>query len=494
MRSKILFIAIICISLYVIYFYIATAYFHITTAGYRFCKYMNGHNHILPYNLDLRLTSSKKECDTRPFSKCIVPGRLITAWEIDVKMVEYFDKAGRNVPRFIYKRPRDPKIYIKNCTQVEYSKSKGFTTKAIASAFHINVSWEPENGANLLHAKCLDFQQPVYNLLIYPTPIIESLKKRLNVVILQIDGLSSRQYKDLYTKTQNALKLMKEMETFSFRNYWANGYNSQPNMKRMYCGDKSCREEHLLKYYKTAGFATSWILEYTDGLMGHPLQNEGSKFVDKLFAGNYYNKHWKKDLTDMPGMYAWDEYLHMKSLRFLDLFIRDMGPNNQPGSHAAIVVPNVAHTTERLRAKELDGDLANMLMKWKKDGIMEYTFFAIVSDHGIHGSPVNVFFSGEFEHRNPVFEMAVPIKFLNKHREIKGVLNHNTKGIVSHFDFYKSISALANPERWANHGSDTHRRKAYNIFIDKIPADRNCKEAGIPKKWCNCWIEKMEKC
>ena len=75
----------------------------------------------------------------------------------------------------------------------------------------------------------------------------------------------------------------------------------------------------------------------------------------------------------------------------------------------------------------MDSELAKFFKQWSKSGIMDNTIFVIVADHGIHGSPVNVFLAGEYEHRNPVFEMVVPNAFLRKYPKAQDVLEHNTK-------------------------------------------------------------------
>lgn len=391
-------------------------------------------------------------------------------------------------------------IYIDKCQHVEYSieKNKGYTK--LTNAKSININWPANHGTKWVYAKCMDNQRSghaEFNHLIYPTMVNKQLKEdRTNVVVLQIDGMSHRQYQSLYTETQTVLKSLNS-RTFSFKNYWANGYNSPPNMKRMYCDDKSCDSSHILKHFQQAGFETSWILEYTYGLMGYPFDSSGSRYVDKLFAGNYYNKNWKSDLTDMVGGFAWDEYCYMKSLRYLDLFLRDNGlqKNSKTGSHAAIVVPNVAHSSERIRAKQMDQVLAKLLRDWDRDGIMDNTIFCIVSDHGIHGSPINIFLAGEFEHRNPVFEMIVPKSFLQKHPNVETYLKHNTNAIITHFDFYKSIASLANVQTWrpaAGTNKKATEQKKYNIFMDRIPVTRTCQKAGIPDEWCNCWGEDRE--
>ena len=471
--------------------------------GPRFRKDKDGRYQILPYKLkendfDLQLVASKNTCATRPLSQCLVPGRLITSWEVlsgVIRMEE--DKNSRNTRRFLYKKPRDPKIYIKNCKNVEFSSSKTTGFEKLVGKSYINVGWKEDHGLNFVYAKCLDNPHVVEerNHLIYPTPIEQELASKTNVVVLQIDALSSRQFKEQYVETQTALKEMEEAQVFSFENYWVNGLNSEPNMHRMYCQDKDCDDHHVLKYFQLAGFVTSWVEEYTYGLMGHPLKNKGVEFVDKLYAGNYYNKHWKNDLSDMPNMWAWDEYIYVKSLRFLDLFLRDGGPTGEQGSHAAIVIPNIAHSTERMRGKQMDSELAKFFKQWSKSGIMDNTIFVMVADHGIHGSPVNVFLAGEYEHRNPVFEMVVPNAFLRKYPKAQDVLEHNTKAILSHFDFYDSIGALATPEEWEwTDRTNPTKRRSYNIFVDKIPQERNCNDAKIPKEWCNCWIEKGEKC
>jgi hypothetical protein len=343
----------------------------------------------------------------------------------------------------------------------------------------------------------MDDKVPELNLLIYPVNIKKQKKSAgPNIIVLQVDGLSHRQYKSLFTETQKVLKEMSnDVQSFSFKNHWANGYNSPPNMNRMYCNDKSCDSDHILKHFKQGGYTTSWVLEYTYGSMGYPLTNGGSQFVDHLFAGNYYNGHWSSDLTDMVDGFAWDEYCWMKSLRYLDLFTREQSAGDTFGSHAAIVVPNVAQSSERIHAKQLDGELAKLLLAWHKDGIMDNTIFSIVSDHGIHGSPVNIFLAGAFEHRNPVFEIFIPKSFLQRHPYIEANLDHNTGAITTHFDFYKTFSSLASSDKWKAASKNLGKQqKKYNIFLNKIPIDRSCQQAGIPNKWCNCWVQKHYTC
>ena len=70
--------------------------------GPRFRKDKDGRYQILPYKLkendfDLQLVASKNTCATRPLSQCLVPGRLITSWEVlsgVIRMEE--DKNSRN--------------------------------------------------------------------------------------------------------------------------------------------------------------------------------------------------------------------------------------------------------------------------------------------------------------------------------------------------------------------------------------------------------------
>ena len=439
-----------------------------------------------------------KECSTKQLSECIKPGRLITDWETEKNIIPFFDNSVRNVRRFIYKKPRDPLIYIDKCQHVEYSIDKNKDYTKLTNVKSININWPDNLGTKWVYAKCMDNQrsgQPEFNHLIYPTIIKQLKEDNPNVVMLQVDGMSHRQYQSLYKETQAVLKSLKNiLETFSFKNYWANGYNSPPNQNRMFCDDKSCDSSHVLKHFQQAGFETSWINEYTYGLMGYPLDNSGSRYVDKLFAGNYYNKYWRSDLSEMDGGYAWDEYCYEKTLRYLDLFVRDNGSqkNTQTGSHAAIVIPNVAHSSERMRAKQMDKTLAKLLREWDRDGIMSNTIFCVVADHGIHASPINIFFAGEFEHRNPVFEMIVPKSFLQKHSNVETYLKHNTNAIITHFDFYKSIASLANVQTWNLSNKKATEQKKYNIFMDTIPVTRTCQKAGIPDEWCNCWEWKSE--
>ena len=459
---------------------------------------------------DLRFTTSVKECSTLPLSECIVPGRVITDWEIEKKVVRFNTRVNelnvRNTRRFIFKRPNDPLIYVNDCKHVEFSsenETAGYVK--ISDVKHISIGGKASHGTKWVYAKCMDGKVPELNLLIYPVNVKKQIKKQVkkqtntvgpNVIVLQVDGLSHRQYKSLFAETQKVLKEMSNgVRSFSFENHWVNGYNSLPNMNRMYCDDKSCDSDHILKHFKQAGYTTSWVNEYTYGRMGHPFDDAGSQFVDHLFAGNYYNGHWASDLTDMVDGFAWDEYCWMKSLRYLDLFARGQNAGDTFGSHAAVVVPNVAHSSERIRAKQLDGALAKLLLAWHKDGIMDNTIFSIVSDHGIHGSPINIFLAGEFEHRNPAFEIFIPKSFLQRHPYIEANLDHNTGAMTTHFDFYKTFSSLASSDKWkAASNTLGILQKKYNILLHKIPIDRSCQQAGIPNIWCNCWVQRNYTC
>ena len=61
-------------------------------------------------------------------------------------------------------------------------------------------------------------------------------------------------------------------------------------------------------------------------------------------------------------------------------------------------------------------------------------------------------------------------------------MESNTKRFVSHYDVHKTLKYLLS-------GKNTPTGKGKNLITQQIPDKRSCQDAGVPKKWCNCFVK-----
>ena len=59
-------------------------------------------------------------------------------------------------------------------------------------------------------------------------------------------------------------------------------------------------------------------------------------------------------------------------------------------------------------------------------------------------------------------------------------LEANTKRFISHYDVHQTLNYLVS-------GNTSPTGK--NLITQQLPAKRSCKDAGVPKQWCNCFIK-----
>lgn len=129
-------------------------------------------------------------------------------------------------------------------------------------------------------------------------------------------------------------------------------------------------------------------------------------------------------------------------------------------------------------------------------GTFDRTIVLLASDHGFHYSSqqwFNNFIQGEYQHRNPFLKIVVPkaLKHLVKHEVALG----NAHRFVSHLDLHATLLKWTNnfdPEHFSKFTAvtRTQQRVAYDLLTEAIPQDRTCKDAGVPRQWCNCFKER----
>jgi hypothetical protein len=457
-------------------------------------------------NYSLDLISAVRVDPDRELARCAAPEGLILDYFLKHKVVRRWIGTCVGHPRFSQLEDDHIVVDRNQCLKVEATNHRRRLSELKGNVFHLPP---PIDGSAWASVKCfLGHNQSLVNHYIVPVRTAKHTGNRssetpYNVIMIQLDGVSHRQFSQLFEKTMGVMRQLKRGKLLQFRHLWANGLNSPPNMLRLICGDKNCKRDLILRHFRQNGFATLWAQEYTYGKLGFPFGNRGYEFVDHILGGTYFNM-WGGNIVELynhgKGAYgcAYDEHMIDKLLGYVDKFLRldagDPPPSHVGGAggagrgHAGIVIPMTAHTSERLQAAVMDEPLARLLRRWDEDGTLATTWMIVTSDHGIHGSPVNEFWAGEYEHRNPALFLIVPEAYAAD-AHLMGNLKHNRDRMVTMYDLYTTMRDLATHQtlgrmtrKWYPAGW------GHSLLSDRIPANRTCRGAGIPTAWCNCWV------
>ena len=96
---------------------------------------------------------------------------------------------------------------------------------------------------------------------------------------------------------------------------------------------------------------------------------------------------------------------------------------------------------------------------------------------------MNEFWAGEYEHRNPALFLIAPEAHAGD-AALMANLAHNRGQMVSLYDVYITLQDLAAHETL---GRAAAAAEGYSLLSHRIPANRTCRAASIPREWCNCW-------
>ncbi|UJR31387.1 hypothetical protein I4U23_018881 [Adineta vaga] len=338
------------------------------------------------------------------------------------------------------------------------------------------------------------YSEPVTRLHLHSRPLPEpsaAAKQKPNVVFLQFDALGRqamyrrmpRSYSLLtaYSKSNSTpytLSALRDAKGIEFRYLNVNGRNSEPNMRRVYCGSGNCQQTSLLNLYKQAGYATSLLESYSYQLPNYI----PSKTVDRVLASNYFGEFggdtvelynnkggciksttW---IADEMFSYLYDRFNAMRSGGWFSI-------NNMVDPHTEDELVNYA---------VLDTAFHDFLLAANKSEALDNTILIILGDHGLHGHDWKELWR-EFDHRNPPLYILIG-KNVKDSTSIMNYLKSNSDKLISHGDIYMTFA------RFAKSSLPLTLPKAINLFSENISNDRTCRTAGIPDEWCNCWQPK----
>lgn len=162
------------------------------------------------------------------------------------------------------------------------------------------------------------------------------------------------------------------------------------------------------------------------------------------------------------------------------------------------------HTHDYMTVPEnYDFDLREMIKEFEDRGFLDNTMLIMMADHGARVSSFSDTDNGVLERTNPFITLRLP-KALRE-TEYFNNAKHNTRNIVSHFDFYKTLQhfyyinkypeeLIAKDqsrkskkcrENFAKSSSSIRYKRGISV-LEKLSNNRTCSDALVPVGYCNC--------
>ena len=151
-----------------------------------------------------------------------------------------------------------------------------------------------------------------------------------------------------------------------------------------------------------------------------------------------------------------------------------------------------------------DVPTANFLRQLHSKGHLSNSVLIFLSDHGFRFGEYLETSVGMMEANLPFFFLVLPPFFKSQFPELVANAAGNTRRLMTAFDIHKTLQHLLHLQTsstpWSNADAhdDAHideslrmqkrvpkMQTAYSIFTP-IPANRTCREAGIPSAFCAC--------
>ncbi|KAJ3435725.1 hypothetical protein M0812_17763 [Anaeramoeba flamelloides] len=341
--------------------------------------------------------------------------------------------------------------------------------------------------------------------------------EKMNVLLMLNDALSHLRYVRIFSIFREWLDRKVnagQIEYFAFRRYHVMGWFSTENQPPFYMGTKSNVEKRI------------------PGYPNHEQQNCGKldgKVKEKDCDRILWNKYREEGYLTIDSRDRFDgRYLHQCH----DKYVRNCHKESEWGSlYADIVIPNntfgdifsvLSFTTlnwleqalkEHVGQHPIFATATNMnfhtvprkmsatiweMMSFLETVDFENTMIILHSDHGFHYTQHAYNEAGFNEHKFPQLLFIMPKRFLDKNPWMRENLQNNVNRLFSHFDLYTTMREFPRMQsdmfeneftKKGDGGSfkyDHLVENTYNLFTERIPKDRTCKQANIDPGYCVC--------
>ena len=149
---------------------------------------------------------------------------------------------------------------------------------------------------------------------------------------------------------------------------------------------------------------------------------------------------------------------------------------------------DTAHEITGQQGQLLDDDLVEFLDNYLKTHSKDSNVVVyLVADHGMRYGDYQSDSEAIQEYRMPAFFMIAPKRLLNSIQGSYSALDHNSHRLTTKGDLRRSVFFLA---KWQT-GLDTPTPpQYYNLFTEKVPDTRTCRDAHIPEWFCSTNVMK----
>ncbi|KAG0043451.1 hypothetical protein BGZ83_011395 [Gryganskiella cystojenkinii] len=343
--------------------------------------------------------------------------------------------------------------------------------------------------------------------------------RKPNVLVLFMDAVSRRQFYRKLAKTSAFVESITSAgdeqddpqgrpQLHEFFRYNAVGFNTDPNSRAVYTGNRERMDPALLPIWKDfhdAGYVTSrvedncedWSAQYTgiatSEYFDHELQSPFCLPPYYALTGNAFG-NFVGPYSIMRRCLHGDN-VHNHAFEYMNQF-RKAYPD-KPWFQMGSFIEGHEGTGEVLLT--IDNDFANFFKGMKEDGTLDNTIVIMMADHGLHMG-INFMFSpsGRVEHVNPYLSVILPSKLAKKYPALSRGLHHNQQALITGYEIHLTLKALASgklfPTKSDQDDSDdvsseeANQARSATLFDDELRISRSCDEAQIPMEHCKCRV------
>ena len=343
--------------------------------------------------------------------------------------------------------------------------------------------------------------------------------QKMNVLILGLDSVSTSHFKRIFPKTFSYLNNQTE-RNFIFNNLNSVGSNTYPNMLALLAGMveetipelkikgeidffRNIDKHHdilpfIWKEFEDLGYITMYqeddpkisIFNYLkDGFKYHP-----TGLYNRAYNLQYYKIRSGPDKCHhtKPSYLTW--------LNQIEQFVTQMNTdtNRKIPYFAFNFLTEYTHDYFTI-PKEFDQRLSEMFMNFEKKGFMDNTMVIVMGDHG--NRIVSYSYSTEMgilERYRPFLSIRLPKAFENT--KFLNNIQENQNKLVSFYDIYQTLRHFLFLNKYDAMNEDqlvcskqfeinSHQKRTSRgiSLFQLIPKTRNCSNALISNKLCNCY-------
>ncbi|KAJ2614614.1 hypothetical protein H4S08_001615, partial [Coemansia sp. RSA 1365] len=336
--------------------------------------------------------------------------------------------------------------------------------------------------------------------------------RRPNVLFVFVDATSHRQFYRRLKKSAAALKTLhrpgRSTLTELYR-YHTLGVSTDNSTKAMYVGEITPTKPNPLPiwaYFRDRGYITArvetscedWTRTYLGKYYSSSEYSVGNRSLDYELSSPFCMPEFYPSTGNAFGNFKgpfsitarclYGRHVHEYGFDYIDQLRHELRSGDglqkqqqQPYLLMLNLMEGHEGTGEVLRT--LDNRLSELLTDLDKSGELEDTALFILSDHGLHmGLNFAFLNSGQIEHKNPFFAMALPHWLRDfADNQVEAGLSVNEQRLTTPLETHYTLKTLAS---WPRFDMSDYKRSLFS----PVAAGRSCSDAGIGSNFCMCKV------